>query len=445
MTSLRLFVCASLFLSVSAWAAPAPKPGPKAKAARRVPVPAKQVKKRLCVDRKPCKVEESSPAGKGASGEDLTVHRIELGKDEEAGCDRVEYWLLSSQAGKPVSTQKLVDICNDGYGAAGIGEDAVEVKDNLFAHSRNGGSSWRWSNTTVLQLSPLRVKSEYDDSDWVNGSTTDESTWSWDDFRGETRWFVPACREDGSYDDDAEGEDDAASDGPYVYAPIPVVQAPADFAAAGWADAGLGRCALDVDGSTDHGYTTFGKPSAAPRADSRFRVVMPDAGTLVVEVHDDTWVGPSASWVKDDHLELWLSRDDDQPEGEQCLQQPGPTPEQWGIRIADGQVFAAAGKPKATLAVTRRQVTGADGKPVVRMKIQLPPGRGRVTLVYSDSDDGKKQERLIATSQLSFGKGVTLGSRIVIKPEDAICELVNGQLEPRQVRTFRPESAAVSE
>jgi hypothetical protein len=420
-----------LLLALPADAAPKP-----AKAPPRKPrlVAAKLVKTTLCGARKPCAVIETLPAGKGAQGEDLVVYKLQLAKDAELGCEAFEYWLLSSKSGKPIASQALLQLCNDGYGASGVGEDSVEVKDNHFSHSQNGGSSWRWGYTKTYQLSPLRVKSEDDDSEWVNGQTASTSTWSWDEFRGETSWFVPACGPDGELVD----VDDSATTTPYVYAALPQVSAPPELGKDLWKDTTLGACSLLVDGSAGHGYTIHGKSDAEPATDSNFRAVLVDHDTLLVEVFDDTIVGPSAKWLFDDHLELWLSKAGT-PESEQaqCLS-PADKPEQWAIRLADGKVFAAAGKPKESPVVTRVDLPSESGRGQMRFKIQLPPGRERLTLVYSDSDDGRQQERLIATSQLKFGAGYTLGARLPIDAKDAVCERVGSRLEPRQTRTFDP-------
>jgi len=50
--------------------------------------------------------------------------------------------------------------------------------------------------------------------------------------------------------------------------------------------------------------------------------------------------------------------------------------------------------------------------------------------VYSDSDDGRHQKRLIATSELSYGKWWTFGEAPEL-PDDASCVVSRGTLEPR--------------
>jgi len=78
------------------------------------------------------------------------VVELSLGKrDPEEGpeCEQREWWLRRPDK----SVVKLLEACNDGYGAAGVGEEDVSVGENRFVHERSGGSSWRWTNKVELQ------------------------------------------------------------------------------------------------------------------------------------------------------------------------------------------------------------------------------------------------------------------------------------------------------
>jgi hypothetical protein len=439
----RALPCLMLLSVLMLVGAPAPARAAKPRAKPTKRVAAKTVTRTLCGARKPCKLVETRGAGVGAVAEDLTVYELQLAKDADDGCERFEYWLVSSRAGKLLSVQPLLEMCNDGYGAAGVGDDEITVKDNFFAHGQSGGSSWRWSTTRAYQLSPLRVLDEADDSEWVLGQTTASSTWSWDDFAGEEQWFAPRCDEVGGSPD--EGATTAKPGDPtdgagYAYEPIPQVSVPAGYAARDW-DWPLGACSLRVDGTSGKGYTVFGKPDAgSAELDSSFRAVFLDEDTLVVDVSDDHLASGGRSWIFDDHLEIWLADGGANGfAGDQCLVGDDPHAEQWGIRISDGRIFAAAGKPKEMPTVTRAEYPMESGEVDVRFRIVLPHGRSLVTVVYSDSDDGTKQERLIASSQLRHGKAYTLGRRKAIAAGDAVCEVVGGSLEPRQTRRFDPK------
>jgi hypothetical protein len=168
--------------------------------------------------------------------------------------------------------------------------------------------------------------------------------------------------------------------------------------------------------------------------DSRFAVVATEADKqllLFVEIWDDRWVGPEPGnsrerWLFDDHLELWLSGPVSY--SSHCTEKRDGAPEQWAIRITDGQVFPAMGATQGRPAVER--VLGADG--VARLRIALPAGKvhENIALVYSDSDDGKRQKRLIATSQVKLGWAASLGVLQFISPDAASCVVSRGQLEP---------------
>jgi hypothetical protein len=66
-----------------------------------------------------------------------------------------------------------------------------------------------------------------------------------------------------------------------------------------------------------------------------------------------------------------------------------------------------------------------------------------VTLVYSDSDDGRRQERLIATSALEFGHAWTLGEAWAPPPNRVRCEAKDGVLQFQDMQVFKREESAV--
>ncbi len=86
---------------------------------------------------------------------------------------------------------------------------------------------------------------------------------------------------------------------------------------------------------------------------------------------------------------------------------------QWGL-MADGTVQAGHGDPDPT-AIHARVRAIPDGH---RFVITLPAGSERLTVVFSDSDDGASQERLIATSTLQPGNAHTLSH---VQGFDAAC------------------------
>jgi hypothetical protein len=320
-----------------------------------------------------------------------------------------------------------------------MGEDkiSVDAKEHLFVHDQQGGSTrYPWSTTVTLGLDPFRLVAEEESSSCFDEQATSQTSWSWnwDDFSGTHAETIPDCYEQQRQQAEQKPPPDAGADdseeSPAVLSVaslvFPRVALPADFVADGWRSTGLGRCAALVDGR-EHGFTIHGDKGQA--TDTSMRVVLSKENTLFIEISDDRWVGPGKHWIKDDHVELWLMPSDKPVAGKKGSNRPVPNPaRQWGIRIADGAVFPAFGAPAPLIGVevvrTRR---------TARVKIPLPEAGseapGPLTVVYSDSDDGVRQKRLIATSQLEYGNADTLGEVRDIQPEEATCTVQRGSLQ----------------
>jgi hypothetical protein len=88
----------------------------------------------LCKDRKPCTLVKPTPAGKDAQGRALTVIELNLGPknpDNDGGNERFncrpygrEFWVRTAGVAEP---RRVLSLCNDGYGASGVGEDEVKI------------------------------------------------------------------------------------------------------------------------------------------------------------------------------------------------------------------------------------------------------------------------------------------------------------------------------
>jgi len=273
--------------------------------------------KDVCGDRPQCIVKGTQRAPKGHE-----VVELSLGKESEEGedskCEQKEWWLRRPDK----SVVKLLDSCPEDRG---IGEDEVIVKKNRFIHVVTGGARTRWERVKELQLVPLTWASgeqvSYDalDTDKMKRARFDYTT-----FEGRWTWRPDGCEE-------------------VTAQLVPAVEVPANFLSEGWKRMSLGRCS--VDGS----YALLGK--AQGKEDARIRAVLAQGNVLLVEVMDDTWTGPGAKWLTDDHVELWLFGSDptsfnpcDDDEEQTGLLQ-------WGIRIADGKVFPAYGDSKEPLPV----------------------------------------------------------------------------------------------
>lgn len=356
----------------------------------------------VCGKRKRCRIVGRKDAGKDAGGRSLTVLEVSLGKGEH--CERFEHWLVVAWPSGAVASTKLLSLCNDGYGAAGVGEDDVDVQPNRLTHSRSGGSAWRWSETTTLQLSPLTTLASSSSGWWNDASNAFEDEWSWETFKGERRWWSPDCRPDGEPPEEDDDHDiGSVPENGYAYLWLPRVRLDAGFASGAWRGTSLGTCAARADSGGHAGYVVHGQPGGPD--DARFAAVLNTTGELYMEVMDDLLVGPSAKWIKDDHIELWLGGKLDGDYQEHCLKPVAGKLRPWGVRLADGQVFAGHGKPP----VSAIGVEVARASDVTRLRVVLPKDWETITIAYSDSDDGQKQKRIIATSRLQFGKARTLG------------------------------------
>ncbi len=413
----------------------------------------------VCAGRATCAVLDVRSAGKDASGAPLFVVRATT-KPELADADRssfapgdcvpFEHWLLRAKAQEIVERREILRVCNDGYGAAGIGDDTITVAPNLFTHTQSGGSAWRWESTSTLVLSPLRLVRTESWNGHTLGANSERTSFDWLAFRGHTRWFRPPCPASGAPPETAKELDSSlVRDDPeiYVHDPIPLVALPETFMTSSWKTTALGTCAPILDGGSGadgtRGFVVHGP--AADAGDAAMRVVATgkeNAYELFVEIVDDAFVTGSAKILHDDHLEIWW-KDADVDPSDMCI--PGEAGggagrlRQWGIRVSDGKLFPGVGAPTLAtdpIVVDRADGKDATGRAAVRLRIRIASAIDTITVVYSDGDDGKSQERLVATSRLKFGKSATLGRLLTIKPEEARCEVENGTLARRLMRVF---------
>jgi hypothetical protein len=327
-------------------------------------------------------------------------------------CPPREHWLVGPPARVPGGSRLLLATCGADDSPNAPRDDTFAVKDGVFTYAQEGGGRWRFSSERTLQLVPLRlIASRSSVAEMERGMRTDSHT-DFRDLSGRTHGTLPRC-------DERAGEPLH-----FDFAPIPRVQG----LPPGLGDStppGLGSCALQVDASGRGGYLLHGAPGEAD--DARLRVLALDARTLLLEVEDDRVIGPSARWLFDDHVEVWTAPDD--ALGKPCHGGKAAA-QQWAIRLADGQVFSAYGKP-APLEV--RVVRVDDER--VRLRIALPAATARVSVVYSDGDDGLSQERLLSTSQLVYGDGATLSQVVEVPSRAARCSTVHGmlRLEPGEL------------
>jgi hypothetical protein len=370
------------------------------------PWPEPAVRDAACAARHDCVVLERQEAGTDDAGRALTVVKTtgERPIATEASCEPFSYWLVVTEGGRLVGTQRLLDVCNDGYGAARVGEDEITVGANRFEHVQRGGSAWRWETRRVLRLSPLALVEEAGSGDWTVGDNREERTWSWTELRGRVTWFAPECAlEDAAAAETRRGEEPGAA---YEYLLIPRVELPPAFAVSGWQRLALGGCAVNVA----DGFALAGK-GPAPKV---LAVVSPRNELFLDGVPDGAAV------------ELWVA---DAPSSYQnnCLPTPETPPVGWLLDLAASRARRLDGAP-GSLVVAR-----AAG----RRKILLPEHTTALTIVLRDG------ARTFATSRLSPNKLATLGAVRDIAPTEAICVEQGGTLMPKSTRTFTRDRPAL--
>lgn len=351
-----------------------------ASTARAAPVPPGA--QALCAGRSGCSVTQVQDAGTGTDATPLQVVTlaVERAADGSEGqtCAASEVWRMQPPA-------RVLRLCNDGYGASGVGEDTVTVGPNTLTHGRYGGSAWRWTTAHQWTLSPLALVAS-SSSTFHAAAPDHESETHFDRISGvqTTRWSTPQC---------------GGLTGAFVVIPQagPVPEA-----------LPLHTCAARADATGTLGHLVHGAPGTP--SDTSLWVSASSATELVIDIVDDTWVSEPPThdhtWVHTDHVELWVGST--RPDPSMDWDCPDATAAQWGI-LLDGQVVPAAGALNSAPPTARRVVPGPPGR--VRLVVQIPDTSKSVTVIYSDSD-GQSQERMIATSDVHFGRQAHLALQL---------------------------------
>jgi len=381
-----------------------------------------------CLGETGCRVAQETPAGFGQQGQPLQVVELVFPQPPAdhwaAGLEcRHGYRQFWVEDGSGLATL-LLDLCNDGYGAAGVGFDEIELAPNRLVHSQGGGSAWRWGSTTIYRLAPAAILRESWDGYWTLGGNFDQGQWDWTDYsQGYGEWWAPHCDADGLVPDN-EGAlpEDARVN---RYRAIPLL--PADSLPAELNQAHLGSCALTLSAETGNGFIVYGDAAAAANDRNWMKIAAVEPDGLIVSVRTGFVVTGGRSWLAEDHLEIWQSPYSGY--GDACLRDDSPA-RQWGIRLSDGAVFAAHGDPAALPQVVGRASTiDTQGGVIVTLHLKLAEPIENLTAVFSKGDGKKGQRWLLASSDLAFGQAETLGHTYAIPLEDMSCALEEGRLE----------------
>jgi hypothetical protein len=398
----------------------------------------------ICGARKTCKATLAD-AGEGPGNVKLTivdVHFDTADKPQDApeeGCigdpEAVdapdhdggrELWLLAGSE----APKRILALCNDGYGSAGMGEDMIEVHPNMLTWDQSGGSSWRWVTTRQIRLAPLAVVKEFDCSFHNIAAGTGVST--------EIDRLSLKARSVGAvnghkFGEDGEmgcpewpnGPDSAMPTGPEYasgYA-IPMPKAGPDDDGLGYPDGTvLGDCALELSTDGLQGFMVHGKPIDEGAA--IVRVIKESEASLLVQVFDpsaaaELKAGKAKSWVGQPHLELWIAEmgnpeDNDGPNGEAY------TYRQFAIDL-DGKTYPGVNAFSPLPRVIHWAAKDEAGHDVTVYRVKWEEDAGRpnfgIGVVYSQAKDGK-QVRLVSNAQIKKNKPLYLPDAWANIPED---------------------------
>jgi len=336
-----------------------------------------------------------------------------------------EYWLLNS-GGKPA---RVLLLCNDGYGAASVGEDSVSFSSNRMVHVENGGSSWRWDNTDTYSLAPFQLLSQSSCS--FHNIEPATGTVAQADY---VRFSVAEIRKNPAAnwgnDEDNIGCPDVKPSAFAKLKPVPGNKLIADYPIMSPGNANdpslatisagttLGNCAMTLSTDGANGFLNFGKPADAARAAS-MKVLAVDSKRIVLQIYDPlaAAVPKGKSWISGAHAEVWHSDSYDDS--------AAPKRADLG-QIAvdlDGTVHVV-GKVAAPQ-VKRWSAKDEQGRSVIVLLLTWTDEIGRTAISYSQAEDGK-QARLVTNVAMTRGVPMVVPSVVGMQNK---CAVRNGRVE----------------
>jgi hypothetical protein len=171
--------------------------------------------------------------------------------------------LLAADSGRPRGVSQHPDTP---AGTVEVHGERVKYFLSPFAES-----NWFKDSAAEFDLNPPALVSESTFNGMrMGGCGVQVTTWNWKSFSGSVTWAREAAQGELLPGEQPTIETDEMSPNlrclGFDYDFIPDVRIDGAFAGEGWTATALGKCALDVDGSKDHGFVTLGKP--ASRADA---------------------------------------------------------------------------------------------------------------------------------------------------------------------------------
>lgn len=365
-----------------------------------------------------CTVVGRTAAGRDAEDVPLFVVEINRGRyayetgtptedPDAAACELREFWLERASV-----YELTLTLCNDGYGASGVGEDGITVGENRLVHDQYGGSAWRWSAHRVFQLYPRRELRADDQGFWAVGRNVEQRTFDFATFQGRVDWYAPVC---GPEENEGGGEIGVLPPGrvrSYLVLPILQVDAAVDPARHD-----LGPCATRLDGSEGRSFLLEGAPGSPD--DAWLELLAAASGEVTVVIHDDAFV-PGG-----DRLTIHVAE---------------ATPTYFDACLDPTTAYRTYVYDAATLEVLEGEPSEAGIRAgvarslrFVRLPLGVEPGGGGLTVAYTDADVLDAPERTFASSAFRDGDASTLGARSFELATRVTCALVRDGLTRRVV------------
>jgi hypothetical protein len=399
----------------------------------------------ICGARKTCKIENIADAGQGPGNIKLTVAEVRFDiadKPQDApedGCigdlestdaperdGGQEVWLIVGGA----VPKRILALCNDGYGSAGMGEDQLEVSPNMLTWDQSGGSAWRWVTTKQIRLSPLAVVHEFDCS-YNNVAPGTGQVTDIDRLNLKARAVGSAAGAKFGEDDEVgcpnwpTGPDSTLPIGPEIaggYA-VPMPNAGPDGIGVAYPDGiALGDCALELSTDGRQGFMVYGKPIDEGAA--IVRVIKETEASLLIQVFDpgaapELKTAKAKSWIGQPHLELWVA-DMANPEDNDGENGQAYVFHQFGIGL-DGKTYPGANAFSPLPKVTHWAAKDEAGRDVTVYRVAWENEENRpnfgLGVVYSQAKGGK-QARLVSNAQIKKNKPLYLPDTWANRPEE---------------------------